>query len=111
MGGIIINTEELYFEWLQSLIDGNRYSKTPFTKLLTYLHDVVFTWIIPKDDNRAEDGIDLRYRFAIEKDILASKEFLENSCSVLEMMVALSVRCEEDIMDNARLGNRTGQWF
>ena len=111
MGGIIINTEELYFEWLQSLIDGNRYSKTPFTKLLTYLHDDVFTWTIPKDDNRAEDGIDLRYRFAIEKDILASKEFLENSCSVLEMMVALSVRCEEDIMDNARLGNRTGQWF
>jgi hypothetical protein len=27
------------------------------------------------------------------------------------MMVALSVRCEETIMDDPRIGDRTGQWF
>jgi hypothetical protein len=27
------------------------------------------------------------------------------------MMVALALRCEETIMDNAKLGDRTGQWF
>jgi hypothetical protein len=27
------------------------------------------------------------------------------------MMVALAVRCEETIMDDALMGNRTGQWF
>ena len=32
-------------------------------------------------------------------------------CSVLEMMIALSMRCEEQIMDDPDIGNRTGQWF
>jgi hypothetical protein len=27
------------------------------------------------------------------------------------MMVALAIRCEETIMDDALLGDRTGQWF
>ena len=31
-------------------------------------------------------------------------------CSVLEMMVALSIKCE-DIMGDDRFGDRTGQWF
>ena len=30
---------------------------------------------------------------------------------MLEMMIALSIRCEETIMDDPRVGNRTGQWF
>ena len=33
------------------------------------------------------------------------------SCSVLEMMVALAICCEETYMDNPNIGNRTGQWF
>ena len=32
-------------------------------------------------------------------------------CSVLEMMVALAIRCEETIMDNPAYGDRTAQWF
>ena len=27
------------------------------------------------------------------------------------MMVALAIRCEENIMDDPSYGNRTGQWF
>ena len=38
--------------------------------------------------------------------------FLDNQpCSVLEMMIALAIRCEEHIMDDPDVGNRTGQWF
>ena len=38
--------------------------------------------------------------------------YLDNTpCSILEMMIALSLRCEEHIMDNPDAGNRTGQWF
>ena len=36
---------------------------------------------------------------------------LEKPCSVLEMMVALSLRCEEEIMDDPNIGDRTRQWF
>ena len=66
------------------------------------------------DGNRAEDGIDLRYRFAIrcdernEKVILRALNF---PCSVFEMIFALAIRCEETIMDNPSVGDRTKQWF
>ena len=69
-------------------------------------------FLLPKDENRAEDGIALRYRFAYGYHSPASAEtFLDGPCSVLEMMVALAIRCEETIMDNPLIGDRTGQWF
>ena len=55
------------------------------------------------DSNRAQDGIDLRERYYGDSTI-------KGPCSVLEMMVALSIRCEE-IMDNPAYGDRTTQWF
>ena len=36
---------------------------------------------------------------------------LDGPCSILEMMVALAIRCEEGIMDDPDIGDRTGQWF
>ena len=31
--------------------------------------------------------------------------------SILEMMLALAIRCEETIMTDDRYGDRTGEWF
>jgi hypothetical protein len=66
------------------------------------------------DENRALDGIALRERFedecAYEPGIMDSY-FKGRPCSVLEMMIALSIRCEEDIMSDPTRGNRIGQWF
>lgn len=105
-----INNE--YFEWLCELIDSKRFSKrTSYRKLLMHLHDIEFTWFIPHDDNRADDGIQLRRRFALSRDDVTLSSYILGPCSVLEMMVALAVRCEETIMDDALMGNRTGQWF
>jgi hypothetical protein len=65
------------------------------------------------DENRAYDGMDLRYRFGYEKGIpyseITAKLDLER-CSFLEMLIALAFRCE-DIMDEQRYGNRIGEWF
>ena len=58
-------------------------------------------------------GIDLRYRFGYENSYENTmiSSYLDNSpCSVLEMLIALAIRCEEHIMDD-RYRNRTGQWF
>ena len=66
------------------------------------------------DGNRAEDGVDLRYRFGYEYgfDNSAVADCLDDKdCSVLELMVALAIRCEEHIMDNPDIGDRTGKWF
>lgn len=102
-----------YFEWLLEVIDIRRYSEqTSFFKLMAFLHNTDFRYIINKDANRASDGIDLRYRFSLAKGYYGGiVDELDGPCSVLEMMVALAVRCEEAIMDDPALGDRTGQWF
>lgn len=102
-----------YFTWLlkaiiPDIIDVDR----SYTKLLIHLHNTEFVYSIPRDANRAEDGINLRYRFSRDR---CSYEEIEGSvngpCSVLEMMVALAIRCEETIMDDPSYGDRTKQWF
>lgn len=101
-----------YFEYLCQLIDAKRFARNvSYRKLLMRLHDTEFTWFVPYDDNRADDGIQLRRRFALIRNDITLANYITGPCSVLEMMVALAVRCEETIMDDALLGNRTGQWF
>jgi len=102
-----------YFEWLVGKVAGSLCSgPVSFRKLLYRLHDIPFRYIIPRDENRAKDGIELRYRFVWENNYPAEVEYeLDGPCSVLEMMVALAIRCEETIMDDPLIGDRTPQWF
>ena len=106
---------DAYFNWMYQLVFDGRYSKRlSYQKLLRELHRIEFTYSIPMDGNRAEDGVDLRYRFGYENGYSSSmiSVYLDNRmCSVLEMMIALAIRCEEHIMDDPDIGNRTGQWF
>ena len=106
---------EEYLQWMYELVvDQYRYSNVSYQKLFQRLYDTEFTYQIPMDGNRAEDGIDLRYRFGREmgyEDSLIATLLDIRSCSVLEMMIALAIRCEENIMDNPDVGDRTGQWF
>lgn len=100
-----------YFEYLCELIDAKRFSKrVSYRKLLMRLHDTEFTWFVPYDDNRADDGVQLRRRFALDRNDMSLTDYILGPCSVLEMMVALAVRCET-IMDDTCYGDRTGQWF
>ena len=113
MTEIELNNE--YFEWMCQLVCNERYSRRlSYQKLLRHLHNIDFQYMLPMDGNRAEDGIDLRYRFGYENGYSNEEisTYLDNKpCSVLEMMIALSFRIEEEIMINSKYGNRTGQWF
>lgn len=103
-----------YFEWLYGIVCDGRYSSNiSFRKLLMFLHNSQFVWSIPKDENRADDGTELRYRFAVSHDYNEREvlRILSGPCSMLEMMLALSIRIEEDIMDDTEYGDRTAQWF
>ncbi len=104
-----------YFQWMYQLVYHQKYSrKLSYQKLLSHLYDTSFTYLIEMDGNRAEDGVDLRYRFGYERGHNGSaiSTYLDNrACSVLEMMIALAARCEENIMINPEVGNRTGTWF
>lgn len=106
-----INNE--YFDWMYERVAGDRFSRDiSYRKLLMTLHRTEFTYTIPRDKNRAEDGISLRRKFTNACGYEEMTHYLHGRpCSVLEMMVALAIRCEENIMDDARVGDRTGQWF
>lgn len=102
---------EEYFDWLCELIDARRFSRQfSYRKLLRHLHNIEFIWFVPHDDNRADDGIQLRRRYALRQNDVELSDYITGPCSVLEMMVALSIRCE-DTEENADFGDRTGQWF
>lgn len=111
--------ENNYFNWLKNKVAKDKFSsKISFDKLLFRLHCVPFKWTIERDENRANDGIALRWRYACDDENRSYEERMRiddllssNPCSILEMMIALAIRCEEQIMDNPKYGDRTGQWF
>ena len=102
--------EERYFNWLVGKVGSPR----GYRKLMSFLFETPFVYILPMDGNRYEDGVDLRYRFGNENDIPQAEiaKYLDHTdCSLLEMMAALAIRCEEHIMEDDDYGDRTPLWF
>lgn len=95
-----------YFYWLITNISNGH--EDSYIMLLKELFDTAFVYSLERDANRAHDGLDLRDRYSDEMCIDLD---LEGPCSVLEMMVALAIRCETDIMYSPELGDRTYIWF
>ena len=105
-----------YFEWLYDIVCKDRFADTiSYKKLLMHLHSTDFRWSRTLDADRAGWGIDMRYRFAQSRPLNVEcydvRKCLGGPCTVLEMMIALAVRCEEDMMDDESYGDRTAQWF
>lgn len=103
-----------YFEWLLGRVSTGGFNALRYGRVLAQLHETEFVYILDMDENRADDGVDLRYRFAYERgmELNEARAYLdERPCSVLEMMVALAIRCEEQIMSDPDEGDRTGKWF
>jgi len=75
-----------YYEWLVSQIDipnGKSYSH-----LFERMHNLEFVWTVPHDDNRVQDGLDLRNEFAGKK----SLDLILEGVTLLEILVSLSRR-------------------
>lgn len=105
--------KRLYFKWLYQLVCDGREIKS-YYRLLSFLFDLDFYYLIDMDSNRGIDGLDLRYRFCYEKKYEYSElgsELGDKPCSVLEMMIALALRFEEQIMDDPDVGDRLPIWF
>lgn len=102
-----------YFEWMYNLVcdDSPRRS---YRKLLSHLNEIDFFYILDMDGNRAEDGIELRYRFGDEcgyPDYMIASYLDNRPCSVLEMLIALDIRCEEHITFDPDAGDTFGKLF
>ena len=82
------------------------------------LHSTDFVWVVERDENRAEDGKYLRYLFTvsaydrIDFDEEEVEQYLSGPCSVMEFLVGLAKRMEDDIMYDADTDDdRTSVWF
>lgn len=87
--------DEQYFVWLYSQIGSvkTRTGNRTHWQLLKQLHEMEFSWFIPNDDNRVEDGKDLRDEFFRENNVRGEYPEWEGlECSFLEMLIALSRR-------------------
>ena len=95
-----------YIYWLMAIVSpGSEYEK-----LLYRLSQFDFVPLLEKDINRAMDGVELRTRYSEQRGE-SIDEIKGRNCSVLEMMAALTIRCEEQITINPLIGNRTKHWF
>ena len=87
--------DDRYFEWLYGLVAAvrNRNPARSFWKLTRKLYVKEFVWLIPNDDNRVEDGKELRYEFLNEQGIdEVDPDWMDLGCSMFEMMIGLARR-------------------
>jgi hypothetical protein len=93
-----------YLGWLYSKVARTPRS-TPTNShynLMRMLHTTEFVWLLSGDDNRAEDGRDLRKEF---ENLTGVPDRSMEECSVLEMFIALSLQLE------FQTDVPTAQWF
>lgn len=87
--------DDRYFEWLYGIVASvrNRNPSRSYWNLSKQLYGKEFIWLVPNDDNRVEDGKDLRFEFIEEMGFdEVNQDWLHLGCSVLEMMIALARR-------------------
>lgn len=89
--------EELYFEWMCDLVCDEFHMPEEYNSLLRHLNSYDFSYDrrVLMDENRYNDGIDLRYIFKYRTDVEIAVHLDNRPCSVLEMMVALVNRCAD----------------
>lgn len=89
--------ENLYFNWLCAKVHHvrNRTPSLSYDMLFRTFHNTEFVWLLSGDDNRAEDGKELRREFLIAGDIPDHIEWRTMiPCSVFEMLIGFSRRAE-----------------
>lgn len=107
---------EDYKNWLLNLTYSWCLDHGSYIKLMEYLYSQPFYSIYPNDRNRASDGIEMRFRFIENCEGLQYTyhdvyKYLTHDCNVLEMMTALAKRCEEHIMGDPEIGDKSAAWF
>lgn len=91
--------DELYFRWLyeQAADITETRPDLSYWNLFRQLYTTEFVWTIPHDDNRVEDGRDLRQEFADQLEIeIHDASWLTLGCSMLELLIGLSRRLAFD---------------
>ena len=111
-----------YKNWLIGLTNSwcSSASGNSYLSLMEYLYSCPFTSVYANDCNRVQDGIDMRFRYIESLDSGPDSFkytyrdvfiYLVHDCNMLEMMTALAQKCEDHIMGDPEIGDRSGEWF
>ena len=89
--------KQAYIEWLceQVSLDTDINNPEGYLKLAEILYKKEFYTIVPNDENRERDGINLRNYYEEFVGLGVDSSYLSGSCSCLEMMIALAIRMDE----------------
>ena len=103
---------EQYFLWLYGLIGKQRRT---YYKLCGSLHKKKFRWFVHNDDNRFQDGLNLRDRFIeeqkLDEDHTEVRYFLKGDCTVFELLVSLAQRINDLMYDLESTEDHSSKWF
>lgn len=77
-------SQSRYLDWLEEQIASTK--DKSYRELLERMHEKEFVWLVPNDDNRIEDGLDIRNEF------FRRRTMSRQRCSVLEVLIGLSRR-------------------
>jgi hypothetical protein len=78
-----------YFLWLIGQIGVPEKNRNTYNDLFMRFYETEFVWIVPNDDNRLQDGVELRREF-LGKRRIANLDSMP--VSMLEVLIALSRR-------------------
>ena len=90
---LLPNPKSNYFNWLCETVGCK--TKPGWNKVLELLHNEDFVSLVPNDDNRVADGIELR-DYYFDHDGLS---VMVGPCSLLEMIVGLAIRIADILFD------------
>lgn len=86
--------DDQYLPWLYGLVAEvrTRRSSRTYWNLFRKLYSTEFAWFVPNDDNRAEDGRELRREWAGQMEVHVDPNWLQLGCSFLELLIGISRR-------------------
>ncbi len=102
--------KQSYFDWLYKQVDGHKRS---YRQLCAELNKKKFRWSVHNDDNRCEDGLNLRRQFVedLDEGHLEVQYFLKGDCTIFEMLIALAQRMNFLTDDLKSQEDTTPRWF
>ena len=110
MIGFNSEEERLYFEWLTNLVHAGR----THSLLMEQLYNTEFYYILDLDENRIYHALELQDIYIYENHLPESTSVYlhhKENISVLEVLIAIAYKVEENIMCDDDYGDRTYVWF
>ena len=87
------------------MVKDPEYDELNYKNLIETLIDIPFQWVLEMDANRVGDALELRENY------YGYYDDSDEPVSCLEVLIALAVRIEDDIMYDPDFGDKTGEWF